>query len=71
MSSHRGGVARYQVGTQEMFTESAVCEKAVWSYLHVAHVSTCEGSGLACVPWRRWELAVCAASVCGGPDELV
>lgn len=54
-----------------MFTESAVCEKAVWSYLHVAHVSTCEGSGLACVPWRRWELAVCAASVCGGPDELV
>lgn len=46
-----GGVARYPVGAQGLFTESDACGKVAWSYLHVAPVSTCEGSGLACVPW--------------------
>lgn len=29
---------------------SQMCEKSVWSYLHVAHVSMCEGYRVACEP---------------------
>lgn len=34
------------MGAQEMFTELDVSERAVWSELHFAHVSTWVGNGM-------------------------
>lgn len=56
-----------------MFTELDVSKRSVWSYLHVAHVSTCEGCGWDVCPGndRGWQCvppwyACGQMSVCDG-----